>query len=116
MTNRSFPPLPWRIMSWSRSGSTSCTRTRQHSMSRNPAPYMRPAISRKAPSAPSTASRSRPHLVRTEDRGEPHRPLARAAVDAGQVDAEDVLVEEQEGVERLVLGAGRDVAGGRPGR
>jgi hypothetical protein len=46
-----------------------------------------------------------------QDGGEAFGPAGVEGVKAGQVDAEDFLVEEEQGVEGLVLGAGGDVAG-----
>ena len=68
---RSLSPLPPRTTIWLVPKSTSCTRRRQHSRTRRPAPYSRHAIRRGAPSR--AGSRRAPR------RGSGRRAGARAA-------------------------------------
>jgi hypothetical protein len=56
---RSLPPFPSRTMSWCWSKSTSLTRSRMHSMSRDPEPYKRLAITHRIPSE----RQNRSHLL-----------------------------------------------------
>ena len=55
---RSLPPFPSRTMSWCWSKSTSLTRSRVHSMSRNPEPYKRLAITHRIPSKRARTARA----------------------------------------------------------
>jgi len=50
----------------------------------------------------------RRHLRRRQDHGQPFRPPGPHRVDAAQVDLQHLLVQKEQGVERLVLRAGRD--------
>ena len=59
-TQRSFSPLPSRTVIWRRSKSMSFTRRRQHSISRKPAPYINPPISRIGPIGNSSRTRGLP--------------------------------------------------------
>jgi hypothetical protein len=53
------------------------------------------------------------HFLRRQHRRQPSGPPGAQGVQPRQVDAEHLQIEEQQGVESLVLGAGGDVAVGR---
>jgi hypothetical protein len=53
------------------------------------------------------------HFLGRQDGGQSFGPPGPQGVEPGQLDAQHLLIEEQQGVERLVLRAGRDVVVGR---
>src|SRR5262245_25065299 len=104
---RSLCPLPSRMASWFVAKSTSFTRRRQHSSSRSPAPYSRTAMSRGTPERCWRTARTSSRVSTT---GKCTGPLGPDdLVEPGQVDAEHLAVEKEQGAQGLVLGGGGDL-------
>lgn len=103
---RSFPPLPCRTTISRRSKSMSLTRSRRHSSSRSPLPYIKTAQSFAAPdillkhAANLVLAQHHRHAFRTAGRGHALEPCERPL--------QHTIVQERQRGERLILGRRRN--------